>query len=155
MQQLINALQNKNISVRGNFKKVKEVAVSNNIPLSKDVPVVEEGWVNKPKGMLQILYEHGFLDQSKVNSYTLSGKTDLYGHPIPDTSLKAMINSLYDFQNEETLLQYHGRLLGVTVDRTPKCHPEIAGEGIEYAWAAAKLHYRRLRIVEKRTKDKF
>ena len=52
-------------------------------------------------------------------------------------------------------MQYHGRLLSVLVDRTPKCHPEIAGEGVEYAWGAAKLYYRRLRISMKRTKDKF
>ena len=53
------------------------------------------------------------------------------------------------------MLQYHGRLLGVTVDRTPKCHPEIAGEGIKYCWAAAKMCYRQLRIREKRIKAKF
>ena len=66
-----------------------------------------------------------------------------------------MMSELVDFLEEETLLQYHGRLLGVVVDRTPKCHPEIAGEGIEYDWAAAKLCYRRLRIDNKKTKTKF
>ena len=80
---------------------------------------------------------------------------DEYGHTIPNTSLKEMMNSLVDFSEEETLLHYHGRLLGVTVDRTPKCHPEIAGEGIEYCWAAAKMSYCQLRISEKRTKAKF
>ena len=25
------------------------------------------------------------------------------------------------------------------VDRTLKCHPEMAGEGIEYAWAGSKM----------------
>ena len=111
--------------------------------------------MGKPTGMLQILYKRGFLVPQKIKTYTLSGKTDQYGHLLPDTSLKYMINSLHDFLNEETLLQYHGRLLGVTVDRTPKCHPEIAGEGIEYTWGAAKLFYRRLRISEKRTKENF
>ena len=70
-------------------------------------------------------------------------------HIIPGTSLKEMMNSLVDCAEEETLLQYHGRLLGVTVDRTPKYHPEIAGEGIEYDLAASKLCYRRLPIKEK------
>jgi hypothetical protein len=42
------------------------------------------------------------------------------------------MEQLSDFQDEETLLQYHGRMLGVKVDQTPKCHPEMAGEGIEY-----------------------
>jgi hypothetical protein len=43
-----------------------------------------------------------------------------------------MMKQQIDFIEEETLLQYHGRQLGVTIDRTLKCHPEMAGEGIEY-----------------------
>ena len=27
----------------------------------------------------------------------------------------------------------------VSIDCTPKCHPELAGEGIEYTWALTKL----------------
>jgi hypothetical protein len=26
---------------------------------------------------------------------------------------------------------------------SPRCHPELAGQGIEYCWGAAKLFYRR------------
>ena len=26
---------------------------------------------------------------------------------------------------------------------SPRCHPELAGQGIEYCWGAAKLYYRR------------
>ena len=62
---------------------------------------------------------------------------------------------LTDFIEEETLLQYHGRLLGVKVVRTPKCHPEIAGEGIEYDWGCGKGFYRRLPLSAKKTKNKF
>ena len=29
--------------------------------------------------------------------------------------------------------------IGVSLRKTPKCHPEIAGQGIEYAWGYAKL----------------
>ena len=102
------------------------------------------------------MYERGFLDPSKsMNSYTLGGKKDEYGHIVPGFLLKEMITSTIDFQNKETLLQYYGYLLGVAVDMTPKCHPEIAGEGIQYSWGAAKLYYRRLRIIEKRSNEKF
>ena len=45
--------------------------------------------------------------------------------------------------------------MGVSLDRTPKCHPEMAGEGIEYVWALAKLRYRRSPIIKKRSKEKF
>ena len=66
-----------------------------------------------------------------------------------------MIKELFDFVEEETLLQYHGRLLGVVVDRTPKCHPEITGEGIEYSWGCSKGAYCRLPFAEKKMKEKF
>ncbi len=39
-----------------------------------------------------------------------------------------------DFEEEEeTLLQSMGKEMGVLVDRTPKCHCEPGGEGIEYS----------------------
>ena len=34
-----------------------------------------------------------------------------------------------------------GRRLGVKVERTPKFHCEMAGEGIEYDWALCKAKY--------------
>ena len=33
--------------------------------------------------------------------------------------------------------------LGAFIRLTPKCHPEIAGRGIEYAWGYSKLRFRR------------
>jgi hypothetical protein len=52
-----------------------------------------------------------------------------------------MMSSLMDFIEEETLLQYHGKTLGIIVDRTPECHPEVAGEGIGYSWGCSKGKY--------------
>ena len=57
--------------------------------------------------------------------------------------------------SEITSLQFHGNKLGVTIDRSPKCHPEIAGEGIEFLWAIAKIYYRSCPISRKRTKKIF
>jgi hypothetical protein len=45
--------------------------------------------------------------------------------------------------------------MGVNIDRTPKCHPELAGEGVEYTWALAKLYYRNAPIHWKRRKESF
>jgi hypothetical protein len=66
------------------------------------------------------------------------------GNVIRETSLKHLMSLLTDFIEEETLLQYHGRLLGVKIECTPKCHPKIAGEGIKYDWGCVKGGYRRL-----------
>ena len=45
--------------------------------------------------------------------------------------------------------------MAVFMDRTLKCHCELAGEGIEYAWGCTKNHYRRQFLKDKRGKDNF
>ena len=121
---------------------------------------MEEGWVGKPKGMLQILYERGFIDPSLSakeikEKFSANGKKDADGNIIEGSSLKQMIANLPDFKSEINLLQYRALQLGVKVDCSPKCHPEIPGEGIEYCWGLAKNTYRRQSIKDKRTKSKY
>jgi hypothetical protein len=48
-----------------------------------------------------------------------------------------------------------GRIMGVLVDRTPKCHCEYAGEGIEYSWVLMKNYYHWILLDKKRSKEKF
>jgi len=61
-----------------------------------------------------------------------------------------------DFLNEEGMLQYIATKIGVTVLLTPKCHAELAGEGIEhYIWACSKGAYRNLSLKEKKGKENF
>ena len=60
-----------------------------------------------------------------------------------------------DFATEQTLPQYHAQLLGVKLERSPKCHPEIAREGVEYGWGLSKMFYQRSLNVKKRNKDLF
>ena len=45
--------------------------------------------------------------------------------------------------------------MGVAIDCIPKCHAEIAGEGIEYTWGYQKNHYRRQPLSMKRSKTEF
>ena len=53
------------------------------------------------------------------------------------------------------MLQHDGEKLRAIVDYIPKCHPEMAGEGIECVWAMSKLHCGRLPMALKRGKEKF
>ena len=145
------------VSAKGSKDELQALCKNKNVPIEEEIAGVEEGWVGKPKGMLQILWERGFIDPEKTNKadYTLSGKKDAYGNIILQTSLKHLMSLQIDFIEEETLLQYHGRLLGIKIERTPKCHPEIAGEGVEYDWGCSKGCYRRLPMSDKRSKNKF
>ncbi len=155
--ELKKMLADKGLAANGLMSDLQERAKNFNLPVEKEVDQIEEGWVGKPKGMLQVLWERGFIDPAKGwNDYTLNGKSDNFGNIICATSVKSLTQSLLDFLEEETLLQYHGRLIGVLVDRTPICHPELAGEGIEYCWACSKGFYRwRLPLKSKKGKENF
>jgi hypothetical protein len=152
-------LQAKGVLGRGDKKELQELCALNGVPVSLETVGISEGWEGKAKGSLQILFERGFVDPTKivdrdlkkVTEYTVDGRNDAFGNLLPESSLKHLMAQLSDFQDEETLMQYHGRTLGVKVDRTPKCHPEMAGEGVEYSWAGAKGFYRRLPLSKKRS----
>ena len=70
-------------------------------------------------------------------------------------SLKKIIKSLPDFKSEIMLLQYHALQLGVQVKCSPKYHPEIAGEAIEFAWGLAKNTYWRYPLKQKKNRENF
>ena len=65
------------------------------------------------------------------------------------------MSKLIDFIQEETPLQRRGRALGVIVDRSPKCHPKVAGEGIERSWGCDEGKCCCLPLSDKRRKDNF
>jgi len=50
------------------------------------VPEIDKGWVGKPKGMLQILWEQGLIDERKLASYTNDGRKDADGALVPGSS---------------------------------------------------------------------
>jgi len=45
--------------------------------------------------------------------------------------------------------------MGIEVYRTPKCHPELAGEGIEYTWAHCQNHFHNILLDRKRCRENF
>jgi len=68
----------------------------------------------------------------------LNGKQDAFRFVQKDFSLKLLKGNCLDFEEEETLLQSIGGEMEVLVDRTPKCHCELAGKEIRYSRACAK-----------------
>ena len=48
-----------------------------------------------------------------------------------------------DFKAEKSDLEKLFLSRGHLLISSPKCHPELAGQGIEYHWGASKLYYRR------------
>jgi hypothetical protein len=153
---LIEMLKEMNILTPvGSIQHLRTQCRALNLPVDYTEEIIEEGWLDKPKGSLQILYERGFIDPNNIGQYTDKGRVGEMGMLEENTSLKMLLQKQPDFSSELTLLQFYAEKMGVKADRTPKCHPEIAGEGIEYLWALAKLYYRCQPLSRKRSKKKF
>ena len=140
---------------KGKKQAIQSKAQEHNLPIEETKANVIEGWENKPKGLLQVLWECGFIDELRLEKYTFIGKQDAFGFVQKDFSLKSLKGNCLDFEEEETLLQSMGREMGVLVDRTPKCHCELAGEGIEYSWGCAENFYCRVSLKRKKGKEEF
>jgi hypothetical protein len=96
------------------------------------------------------------IDGTNLNNYLLTGKKDKLGTVDNSTSfLRHIMGMCTDFLNEEGMMQHIAKGLGVKVLLTPKCHAELAGEGVEYVWACAKGAYRNMSLQQKRGKDNF
>jgi len=154
-EELKKLLQEKGLPTTGTAKDMIKRAEENGISSKVTSAKVVEGWQGKAKGLLQVLWKRGFIDTTNLEKYTMNGRQDASGVLMPETSLKGLMANCVDFEEEESLLQANGREMGVLVDRTPKCHCELAGEGIEYTWGCSKNYYRTLRLNDKKGKEKF
>ena len=140
---------------QGKLGDIQKLAQDRGIPIKEETPKVQQGWEGKAKGMLQILWEWGFIDSNNVPQYSMQGKKDAFGNVQKETSLKYLMSNCQDFEEEETLLQSMDRSMGVIVDHMLKCHCKLAGEGIEYSWCCSRNQYRWTPIAEKRGKEGF
>ncbi len=124
------------------MKNLQRLCRNMQISLIETTPKTQLGWEGQPRGMFQILWEHGWIDETNLLKYTVSGRKKKLCVVEPDTSLKYFLGRRRDFKEKESLLPAQGRCLGITVDLMPKCHCELAGEGIEYSRGCTKKFYR-------------
>lgn len=150
-------LESRGINSGGVKSQLAVKCTNAGIPVTKTQPkIIQYGWLEKAKGAYQILWERGTIDPNKTHdSYTMDGKKDEHDNVMKETSINHLIRKCEDFIHEKTLLVYHGETLGSIIDRSPKCTPEVAGDGIEYEWAMSKLWYRLQPWNEKKTKNNF
>ncbi len=127
----------------------------NQIAITKNVEQIKEGWEGQPKGLLHVLCEQGLLDGSNLKCYALTGKKDDLGTVDDSTSLWHTMGMCFDFLNKEGMMQHIAKEIGAVVLLTPKCHAELAGEGVELLWACAKGAYRKMTLCQKKEKDNF
>ena len=78
---LVDEIKRKGYQIRGHLSKdeLERIAALNNVELTYDFMVKKEGWMGKPKGLLQILWERGFIDEKKLTLYSLGRKKKSVG----------------------------------------------------------------------------
>ena len=124
-------------------KQLQDVIIVNGLEITK-TKIIKEGFVGKPKGLLQICHERGLLDPLiDCKKYCIKAPTNALGVKDTSLSLTQLLLQCKDFMNEMCQLGFVCHSLGCDFDLTPKCHPEMAGEGIEYLWGFMKKRYRR------------
>ena len=137
------------------LRDLQKTASQLGLPTKKHVTHrVISGWEGRGKGMLQILWERGWIDVNKLNEYKMMVEDDA-GFVVPEYSLSVMMGRCTDFANEKSQLEYVCESLGVEALITTKYHAEYAGEGIEYSWGASKAVYRRYPLASKKGKENF
>jgi hypothetical protein len=153
-QELRNALVKAGVATRSQLSNgpaalvaaLRRLAEQHNIPVAEGI--VDEGWLWRPKGLFQVLWERGFIDPDNIKEYKKV-------HEDPKYSLRDLMASCKDFREEKTFIQHVASKYNIEIIYTPKYHAEIAGCGIEYIWGAAKAKYRSMPLKDKDKRDKF
>ena len=62
--ELLGELRDAGFHIKGNYtmREIKNQAVKFNVPLEKTENYVQPGWVGQNKGLLQVLWERGFIN---------------------------------------------------------------------------------------------
>ena len=149
-------------------KQVSALAVTKSITLTKNEKVIEPGWMGEPKGMLQVLFERGYIDTNRLKMYSEKGLKDHHdsttGKLMKDYeqfSLRKLMEQQVDFINEPSAMEKLFTTLFQQGPQTiylltsPNYHCEIVGEGVEYCWGLTKRYFRKILLSNKNTKEKF
>jgi len=73
--ELIKLLNNQGVlNPKGRRTKLAQQCEMLGLPTQKCIKIIKEGWVGKPKGALQILYERGFIVKEDLKKYAMDGK---------------------------------------------------------------------------------
>ena len=170
-KKLMDELKQKGFLVRRYYGKeeLQKIAQEMGIELTYNHQEVIEGWCGRPKGMLQVLWERGHINEAELDKYSGDGKKiykDDEGKIKPQYEkyvLRTLMKNCLDFLEEESAMEVLLSTLStkqqnqpsIRLLTSPKYHCELAGEGIEFCWGLQKRFYRNIPIKRKNTKKEF
>ena len=153
--QLRKILEDNSMSSDGKKPELVARLVLAGTPTTRGKEKMIQGCIGKQKGALQIAFEQGFFDE---NLLVNGEKVSMMGRVLvkrdksrgmkeereDSTSVLKMLRGCNDFKTKKTQLQSIVEdELGCIMRLTPKCHPEIAGVGVECAWGCSKFRFRK------------
>jgi len=117
----------------GLVAEVKTKAANAGLSLFKNVAPTTDGYIGKAKGLKQIAWERGFWSKAELLQKGL----------VKEDVIRSRLATCHDFATKISQMQFIAQELGVEVVMTPKAHPELAGQGVEYSWGYSKFTFRR------------
>ncbi|KAJ1449165.1 hypothetical protein M885DRAFT_573188, partial [Pelagophyceae sp. CCMP2097] len=99
-------------------------------------------YAGKQKGAYQILFERGLFDVKSKRTWTGHKDPESKAHVL-GSSWREVLAACPDFKSECSLLFQLVMDRGHSIISSPKCHPEVVGDGIEYGWGHSKRMYRK------------
>jgi len=153
------------------LEELKEICKQKNISTKVFIKEKESGWLAKPKGLFQVLWERGWIDESNLSQYVKDKRREWldkdnnvkeeHMEAYKKYSLRYLLSECPDFKYEKSAMEKLCMDLSLQNNRkfdilvTPKYHCELAGDGIECGWGYSKKTYRRYPLKAKRTKKQF
>ena len=83
----MKALKERGIVAKGKKEAVVKIAQEHGLPIEEVKSKIVEGWEGKAKGLLQVLWERGLVDETKLSAYTLNGKQNAFFAEVVDGGL--------------------------------------------------------------------
>jgi hypothetical protein len=74
--------------MKGRLVDIQRATTNNGVPLKETLQKKIDGWEGKPKGLLQVLWERGWInndDSWAYKNYTITGKKNEFNLIQPET----------------------------------------------------------------------
>ena len=126
---LVDEIKMTGYQIQGHLSKdeLERIAALKNVELTNGHCVKKEGWMGKSKGLLQILWERGFIDENNINLYSLKGKKCQMDD---DGKLKKTIQKVFATHLDEEVLRFCQRKVGNGAPLSPTL-PESRTEDLD------------------------
>jgi hypothetical protein len=86
------------------------MCTANAVPTHHDIAKVKERWIDRPKGMCHICWERGLFHSQKKYLAKWTKRDTEEGDKI---EYREVLDQLFDFQNELTILMHLGNKIGM------------------------------------------